>query len=68
MPLTREKCIACRAGSPHVTDEESAELHPQVPDWKLFAEAAGHHPLLMTEQDRSEQPGRPSSAALQMLA
>lgn len=38
MPLTREKCVACRAGSPHFTDEEIAELHPQVPEWKLFAE------------------------------
>lgn len=33
--LTQEKCVACRADSPHVTDEEIAGLHPQVPEWKL---------------------------------
>ena len=33
--LTREKCVACRRDSPRVTDEEVAELHPQVSDWEL---------------------------------
>ncbi|MBI2358043.1 MAG: 4a-hydroxytetrahydrobiopterin dehydratase [Deltaproteobacteria bacterium] len=36
--LTQEKCDACRADSPHVTDAEIAELTPQVPDWELVAE------------------------------
>ena len=35
MTLAREKCVACRRDSPRVTDEEIAELHPVVPDWKL---------------------------------
>lgn len=33
--LAAEKCEACRAGAPTVTDEEIAELHPQVPDWTI---------------------------------
>ena len=36
--LRQEKCVACRADSPHVTDQEIAELHPQVSDWKLISE------------------------------
>lgn len=35
MTLVREKCVACRRDSPRVTDEEIAELHPQVPEWQL---------------------------------
>ena len=33
--LTAEKCVACRRDAPTVTDAEIAELHPQVPEWKL---------------------------------
>ncbi|MBN1311369.1 MAG: 4a-hydroxytetrahydrobiopterin dehydratase [Anaerolineae bacterium] len=33
--LSQMKCTACHAGAPIVTDEEIAELHPQVPDWSL---------------------------------
>jgi 4a-hydroxytetrahydrobiopterin dehydratase len=29
-------CTACRRGEPTVTDEEIAELHPQVPDWEIL--------------------------------
>ncbi len=36
--LTQEKCVACRADSPHVTDEEVAELHLKVSDWNLIVE------------------------------
>jgi len=35
MTLAREKCVACRRGSPRVTDEEIAELRPGVPEWVL---------------------------------
>ena len=35
MTLAREKCVACRRDSPRVTDEDIAELHPVVPDWRL---------------------------------
>lgn len=35
MPLTQEKCVACRRDAPTVTEAEVAELQPQVPDWEL---------------------------------
>ena len=35
--LSREKCVACRRDAPTVTDDELAELRPQVPDWELVA-------------------------------
>ena len=40
MELTREKCVACRADAPRVSDEEIAALHPQVSDWLLTEENA----------------------------
>jgi 4a-hydroxytetrahydrobiopterin dehydratase len=33
--LTEQKCVACRRDAPTATDEEIAELHPQIPDWDL---------------------------------
>jgi 4a-hydroxytetrahydrobiopterin dehydratase len=33
--LIEERCEACRAGAPRVTDLEIAELHPQIPEWRL---------------------------------
>ena len=33
--LTRQKCEACRADAPRVTEQEIAELKPQIPDWEL---------------------------------
>ncbi len=33
--LSEMKCVACRGGEPTVTDDEIAELHLQVPEWKL---------------------------------
>ena len=36
--LNNEKCEACRRDSPRVTDEEIAQLQPQVPDWELTHE------------------------------
>ena len=36
--LSEERCVACRADSPHVTDGEVAELKPLVPDWNLTVE------------------------------
>ena len=35
MTLVREKCVACRRDSPRVTNEEIAELHPQIASWNL---------------------------------
>lgn len=36
--LLQEKCVACRADAPHVTDGDIAELKPQIPEWKLIVE------------------------------
>ena len=36
--LTREKCVACRRDSPPVSDEDVAELRPQVSEWDLITE------------------------------
>ena len=33
--LTAQKCEACRVGAPSVTDDEIAELNPQVPAWTI---------------------------------
>jgi 4a-hydroxytetrahydrobiopterin dehydratase len=30
------QCVACRADSPKVTEDEVAELKPQIPDWQLI--------------------------------
>ena len=35
MSLTKMKCVACRRGAPKVTEEEIAELKPQIPDWQI---------------------------------
>lgn len=34
--LSEQKCEACRAGAPSVTDSDVAELKPQIPDWVLL--------------------------------
>ena len=36
--LTQEKCVACRADSPHITDHEIARLHSQVSEWTVIQE------------------------------
>ncbi len=36
--LLKEKCVACRADSPRVTEAEIAELTPIISDWRLFEE------------------------------
>jgi 4a-hydroxytetrahydrobiopterin dehydratase len=33
--LQESRCTACRPGSPTVTEEEIAELKPQIPDWQI---------------------------------
>jgi 4a-hydroxytetrahydrobiopterin dehydratase len=38
MTLTNEKCVACRRDAPRVTQEEIAELLPQIPGWDLTQE------------------------------
>ncbi len=36
--LAEEKCVACRADAPHVTEQEIVRFHSQVPEWKLIHE------------------------------
>lgn len=36
--LKDQKCEACRAGSPLVTQEEIDELMPQIPEWQIIEE------------------------------
>lgn len=33
--LTQERCVACRRDSPRVTEDEIAELRPQIPEWSM---------------------------------
>lgn len=33
--LTAQKCTACHKDAPRVTEEEVAELKPQIPDWNM---------------------------------
>jgi 4a-hydroxytetrahydrobiopterin dehydratase len=33
--LAIEKCEACRKGAPTVTEEEKADLLPQIPEWRV---------------------------------
>jgi 4a-hydroxytetrahydrobiopterin dehydratase len=35
MVLTSERCEACHAGAPKVTDAEMEQLKPQIPDWEI---------------------------------
>jgi 4a-hydroxytetrahydrobiopterin dehydratase len=36
--LKEEKCVACRADAPHVTEKEVANLRPEMPEWELLTE------------------------------
>lgn len=36
--VTKEKCVACRADSPIVTEEEIRELRPQTSEWTMIEE------------------------------
>jgi 4a-hydroxytetrahydrobiopterin dehydratase len=33
--LTQEKCVACNKDSPRVTEQEIAELKPDIPEWEM---------------------------------
>lgn len=33
--LAQQKCVACRKDAPQVTAGETAELQPQLPEWKV---------------------------------
>jgi 4a-hydroxytetrahydrobiopterin dehydratase len=33
--LTQERCVACRADAPRVTEAEVAELKSSIPDWNI---------------------------------
>ena len=45
--LTAQKCSACHKDAPSVTQEEIAQLQPQIPDWKLI-DVEGHQRLERT--------------------
>jgi 4a-hydroxytetrahydrobiopterin dehydratase len=34
--LAEMRCVACRRDAPTVTDHETEELLPQIPDWELI--------------------------------
>jgi 4a-hydroxytetrahydrobiopterin dehydratase len=34
--LSQLKCVACRGGDPMLTQEEIADLHPQVSGWQVI--------------------------------
>lgn len=36
--LASEKCIPCRGGIPPLTEDEIAELLPQIPAWEVVAQ------------------------------
>ena len=36
--LRGERCVACDAKAPHVTNEEIAIMHPLVPEWQITVE------------------------------
>lgn len=33
--LSHQNCVACRGGESTLTDAEIAELHPQIPEWRV---------------------------------
>ncbi len=35
MEITEQKCTACTKDAPKVTEAETAQLKPQIPDWKI---------------------------------
>jgi len=34
--LSQLKCVACRGGDPPLTENEVADLHPQVAEWQII--------------------------------
>jgi len=34
--LAQMKCVACRGGEPTLTEDEIAELRPDVPEWEVI--------------------------------
>lgn len=45
--LVQQKCTACNANAPAVTDAEKAELMQQIPEWKI--ETCSDGPVLVRE-------------------
>lgn len=43
MDLTQQKCTACNKNAPHVTEDEIAQLKPQIPDWNIVNVAQEPH-------------------------
>lgn len=36
--LTTQKCAACRADAPRITEQQKQDLLPQIPEWTLVEE------------------------------
>ena len=36
--LSESKCEACRNDSPRISDAEAAQLHAEIPQWRLIAQ------------------------------
>ena len=34
--LSKQKCEACRAGAPPISDEDLRDLMPNIPDWRVI--------------------------------
>jgi 4a-hydroxytetrahydrobiopterin dehydratase len=34
--LTQQKCTACNINAPRASEQDIAELKPQIPDWKMI--------------------------------
>jgi len=34
--LTEQKCVACRADAPRVTEAEVTEMKPRIPQWEII--------------------------------
>ena len=41
LALEIERCVACRSGSPEITEQETANLLPQIPDWSIIVDDNG---------------------------
>ena len=45
LALETESCVACRPGSPEITEQETANLLPQITDWSIIVDYNGRRTL-----------------------
>ena len=46
--LTSQKCVACQADAPKVTDDELVEFIKEIPDWEPITAVSYTHLTLPT--------------------